>query len=338
MINELALFAGGGGGLLATEWLLGWQTVCYIEKEPYAVEIIKARIKDGFLHDAPIWDDANTFDGHPWAGLVDVVSAGFPCQPFSNAGKRLADKDDRNGWPATIRIIREVRPTIAWLENVASLTSYKYFGTILGDLAEAGYGVIWNCLSAKAIGANHERNRLWLLAYSESELGKLRQFTREAKLLAQGHGVAWHVAHANGREKGCQPENKNGREAKFGNVGSNISDPNSERREKLSDERVAGDALIAGRSNNAKFAHTDNPTSTRQRKHSGQIYEESKSKRFELGGSAGWWAIEPKLGRVAHGVARRLDRHKAIGNGQVPEVARSAFIMLLERVIERIDK
>src|SRR3990172_13273064 len=85
-VNELALFAGAGGGLLASKWLLGWRTVCYVEWETYAVEVLKARIRDGWLDDAPIWDDAFTLDGRPWRGCVDIVTAGFPCQPFSIAG------------------------------------------------------------------------------------------------------------------------------------------------------------------------------------------------------------------------------------------------------------
>src|SRR5579859_4158515 len=149
-MNELALYAGGGGGLLASR-LLGWRTVCYVERDPYCVQVIKARIKDGWLDDAPIWDNARTFGGRRWRGLVDVVSGGFPCQPFSGAGNRLADRDPRNLWPATLRIIRAVRPEWCFLENVSRLITYPYFGRILGDLAESGFDCAWECLPASAV-------------------------------------------------------------------------------------------------------------------------------------------------------------------------------------------
>jgi DNA (cytosine-5)-methyltransferase 1 len=93
-VNELALFAGAGGGLLATTHLLKWRTVCYVEWDDYCISVLKQRIADGYLHDAPIWDDVRTFDGRPWAGCVDIVTAGFPCQPFSAAGKQQGEDDE----------------------------------------------------------------------------------------------------------------------------------------------------------------------------------------------------------------------------------------------------
>lgn len=77
-LRELSLFSGGGGGLLASKWLLGWRTIGYVEFAEYPIKIIRARIKDTYLDDAPIFGDIKEFDGKPWRGLVDVISAGFP--------------------------------------------------------------------------------------------------------------------------------------------------------------------------------------------------------------------------------------------------------------------
>jgi len=170
-LTELSLFSGAGGGLLGTTHLLGWRTVCYVEWDAYAVEVIKARIRDGYLHDAPIWNDAFTFDGRPWAGLVDVVTAGFPCQPFSVAGKGLAENDPRNGWPAVIRILREVRPRFALLENVPNLLAKPYARVIFGELAEAGFDARWDCISAAELGANANETHGGLLFSSADLLG-----------------------------------------------------------------------------------------------------------------------------------------------------------------------
>ena len=167
-MNELALFAGIGGGLLGTK-LLGWNPICAVEINPYRRRVLLQRQQDGFLGRFPIWDDARTFDGTAWRGRVDVVTAGFPCQPFSVAGRQRGEADERNLWPETIRIIREVGPRFAFLENVPGLLVHPCFGTILGELAESGFGVRWRCLSAAELGAPHRRGRLWIVAHADKE-------------------------------------------------------------------------------------------------------------------------------------------------------------------------
>jgi len=163
-LRELSLFSGAGGGLLGSR-LLGFRTVCYVENNPYCIEVLKARIREGYLCDAPIWGDIKTFDGRPWAGCVDVVTAGFPCQPFSVAGKQKGEADDRNMWPETIRVIREVRPPYALCENVSGIIggSHGYFGRILDDLSQSGYDARWRIVSAADVGAPHLRKRLWIV-------------------------------------------------------------------------------------------------------------------------------------------------------------------------------
>ncbi len=160
-MRELSLFTGVGGGLLGTK-LLGWTCVCAVEIEPYCQEVLVRRQADGWLDPFPIWPDVRTFDGTAWRGRVDVVTAGFPCQPFSLAGKRKGADDERNGWPDTARIIGEVRPRYALLENVPGLLRSGYFGTVIGDLAALGYDARWDVFSASECGAPHQRDRLWI--------------------------------------------------------------------------------------------------------------------------------------------------------------------------------
>jgi len=165
-LKEISLFSGVGGGVLASR-LLGWETVAYVEWDDFAKKVLKARIEDGSIHDAPIFSDAQEFDGAAWQGKADVISAGFPCQPFSVTGLREGVNDERNMWPATLRVIRDVRPRYAFLENVPGLLSegHGYFGTVLGDLAESGFDAVWDVISASSVGAPHRRDRLWILAY-----------------------------------------------------------------------------------------------------------------------------------------------------------------------------
>ena len=163
ILNELALFAGAGGGILGGK-LLGWRTVCAVEWEPYPASVLCARQNDGLLPPFPIWDDVQTFDGKPWRGIVDVVSGGFPCQDISAAGKGAGIDGERSGmWREMARIIHEVRPKFVFVENSPMLTS-RGLGTVLGDLASMGFDARWGVLGAADVGANHQRDRIWIVA------------------------------------------------------------------------------------------------------------------------------------------------------------------------------
>jgi DNA (cytosine-5)-methyltransferase 1 len=167
-VNELALFAGAGGGILGGK-LLGWRTVCAVEWEPYPASVLVARQNDGLLPAFPIWDDVQTFDGKPWRGIVDVVSGGFPCQDISSAGKGAGIDGERSGmWREMARIIHEVRPRFAFVENSPMLTS-RGLGTVLGDLASMGFNARWGVLGASDVGANHQRERIWIVANAMRE-------------------------------------------------------------------------------------------------------------------------------------------------------------------------
>ena len=183
-MNELALFAGAGGGILGGK-LLGWRTVCAVEWEAYPASVLCARQNDGFLPPFPIWDDVQTFDGKPWRGIVDVVSGGFPCQDISAAGKGAGIDGERSGmWREMARIIREVRPQFVFVENSPMLTS-RGLGRVLGDLAAMGFDARWGVLGAKDIGASHQRDRIWIVgkvSNTRHNDGKQRNITKlEAK-------------------------------------------------------------------------------------------------------------------------------------------------------------
>lgn len=161
----MALFAGAGGGILGGK-LLGWECVCAVEWEPYPAAVLAARQNEGFLPPFPIWDDVQTFDGRPWRGLVDVVSGGFPCQDISAAGKGEGITGERSGmWKHMARIIGEVRPRYALVENSPILTS-RGLGVVLGDLAAMGYDAEWGVLGAIHAGGPCERERIWVMASS----------------------------------------------------------------------------------------------------------------------------------------------------------------------------
>jgi len=178
-MRELSLFSGAGGGLLATHHLLGWECIGYVEINDYCQQVIKQRIEDGLLPQAPTFGDIRAFIDQGYAeryrGMVDVITAGFPCQPFSIAGSGLAEEDDRNMWPETRESIRIIAPECVFLENVPGLLSSDYAITIFNELAEIGYEVLPPLrLGADDVGANHRRKRIWIVAYAGSRRSKAR--------------------------------------------------------------------------------------------------------------------------------------------------------------------
>ena len=233
-MNELALFAGSGGGLLASH-LIGLRTVCAIERDEYCQHVLVQRQNERILQPFPIWDDVCTFDGRLWKGSIDVVSGGFPCQAFSTAarGRNIASK---NLWGEMLRITREVCPEFVFAENVAE----RAILTAKQDLEAEGYSCQHIKLSAKDLGADHIRDRYWLLAHSDNNGKLLSTLNAKAPVLQEFRASVW---------------------------------------ETNSDEL-----------------------------------------------------------RVVDGMAHRLDRFKATGNGQVPIVAATAFLFLLGKTLDKVNK
>jgi DNA (cytosine-5)-methyltransferase 1 len=302
-MNELALFAGAGGGILGGK-LLGWRTVCAVEWEPYPASVLIARQNDGILAPFPIWDDVRTFDGRPWRGRVDVVSGGFPCQDISSAGKGAGIDGARSGmWAHMARIIREVQPQFAFVENSPMLTS-RGLGRVLGDLAAMGYDARWGVFGAVDAGAPHKRDRIWIVAHAAKLLGNGGNHQTgicvEGESLPQFGDRGWSQNVADALRNGSQGQREDGDAA--GSVGL-CSRKGSDQIEHLRD--TAGEGLSLGINGSV-----------------GRPQSLPESERSD------WWATEPDVGRVAHGVAARVDRLKAIGNGQVPAVAALAWKIL----------
>ena len=280
-MNELALFAGAGGGILGGD-LLGWRTICAVEWEPYPASVLCARQNEGVLPPFPIWDDVQTFDGRPWRGRVDVVSGGFPCQDISAAGKGAGIDGERSGmWGHMARIVREVGPRFVFVENSPMLTS-RGLGRVLGDLATLGYDARWGVLGAHHTGAPHKRDRIWIVAHAMHQRSQ-----RHGGKLAR-------IRNQTGRQK---------QDRQIGICGKIVADPPG-----------------VGQSRQGESERSLDSTQNSQGK---------ADKSFHASeGIPAWWITEPNVGRVAHGVAARVDRLKAIGNGQVPAVAALAWQIL----------
>jgi DNA (cytosine-5)-methyltransferase 1 len=349
-MNELALFAGAGGGILGGK-LLGWRTVCAVEWEAYPASVLCARQNDGLLESFPIWDDVQTFDGKPWRGIVDVVSGGFPCQDISAAGKGAGIDGERSGmWGEMARIIYEVRPRFVFVENSPMLTS-RGLGRVLGDLASMGFDARWGVLGAADIGANHQRDRIWIVARWKGDLPhaqhdrirwweqQQKSIEEETRKLANARCELWD--EGNSRDLDAQEEigtsspifNQSGGQG----CGEDQVDYSN-------CERLEGNNNIKKSSNGIQPMSgkrcDEVPDSSSVRSQGQGQYEQSinstKSRKGQTiepvyGRSPDFWAVEPNVGRVANGVADRVDRLKAIGNGQVPLCAATAWRILSEQ-------
>ena len=275
-MNELALFAGSGGGILGGH-LLGWRTVAAVEIEDYPRRVLLQRQADGLLPRFPIWDDICTFDGHPWRGKVDVISGGFPCQDISAAGKGDGLDGERSGlWTHMARVVSEVRPLFVFVENSPMLTTRG--GTrVIADLTQMGYDTRWTVMGAADIGAPHQRDRMWILGKAtNSTVNRLQKQADQRILESQGR-TELQLGEPRDTDKLAYAQRKG-----------------------LERQSDSGEQEVARSGCSGAF------------------------------GDKRWWSVEPNVGRVAHGVACRVDRLKAIGNGQVPLCAATAWRVLNE--------
>ena len=316
-MNELSLFSGSGGGVLATTHLLNWRTVGYVEFNPYCQQVLAQRIKDELLDQAPIFGDVRAFIAEGYAdaykGMVTVISAGFPCQPFSVAGRQKAEDDPRNMWPATLDVIRRVRPRYCFLENVPGLLSrkHRYFETILKDLAESGYNAKWKVISAAEVGAPHKRDRLFIVAnklvadsdtgFSEGADKEIR--TRRHAIKSSSQDLAYTESQSSDGRKDHTRVSVERQEVSESGDSSGSS--------RMADTNVKG---LEG------YGSESRSVQERETEHSAWDQGETHQSK--------WWESEPDVGRVAHGVASRVDRLKALGNGQVPLVVARAWEIL----------
>lgn len=174
-MRVLSLCSGVGMHDVGLGAVFDARTVCYVEREAFSASQLAALMEAGCLDAAPVWSDLATFDARPWRGVVDCVVAGLPCQPYSVAGKQLGNTDKRaigdGDGPIVhfLRIVRECRPAVVFLENVPAWVVGGWFRPVGEQLCELGYELEAPLfLGADDVGASHQRERVWLMAYEPS--------------------------------------------------------------------------------------------------------------------------------------------------------------------------
>ena len=203
-VRGLSLCSGIGGLDLGLERSVqGYRTICYVEREAFPAAVLAARMEEGSLFPAPIYSDLRSFDGFQWAGCVDILLAGYPCQPYSLCGKGRGASDPRHLWPEVFRIICEVQPRIVFLENVLGHVR-RGLSDVLRDLASVGFDCEWGVFSAEEAGAPHLRKRVFALAYSSGsnvrvEQGRGSGSSRKGASKPGDNGQQKQVAYSNGK-------------------------------------------------------------------------------------------------------------------------------------------
>ncbi len=287
-LRVLDLFSGIAGFSLGLERTGGFETVAFCEMKPHAQAVLAKNFPG-----VPCHSDVTTY---PFTeGEADVITAGFPCQDISFAGVGAGLAGARSGlYREVVRALRVVRPRFAILENVAALLS-RGLGTVLGDVASVGYDAEWHCIPASAVGAPHRRDRVWIVANARGEQHEGHSAPLSGSLAAQLSEAV--MANANA-ERELQPQGA------VEDLWRWLGDSS----EALADTRSVG---REGRSLVVESQCQVNG------KHTGGKAPRGSG---ETGTGRGWWATEPRLGRVAHGVPNRLDRLEELGNAVVPQI------------------
>jgi DNA (cytosine-5)-methyltransferase 1 len=304
-MNVLSLFAGIGGLDLGLE-RAGMSVVGQVEIDPYCQRVLAKHWPE-----VPRHDDVRTAVAW-WLGrtrpAVDVVAGGFPCQPVSTAGRRLAQADERWLWPAAWAVIRDLRPRYAIMENVPGLLA-RGMGDVLADLAEIGYDAEWDCIPAATVGAPHRRDRVFVVAYPRRRIVWLQPEPvagRGGPSVAGHNGANGHVADAIGDGLKRLTEFSTRRE------------PIRHRLRANPDGCDSGLADASGKGSPRRSSEPGGRPGETRRLEPERLGHVFAGHRPVAGGH---WASEPDVGRVAHGIPARVDRLRALGNAVVPQVA-----------------
>ena len=275
----LDLFSGIGGFSLGLQNTGGFETVAFCEIEPFCHKVLKKHWQD-----VPIYNDIKelTYEKMQADGIEPtVITGGFPCQDISNAGQGKGIIGERSSlWSEYARIIKDVQPTWAIIENVSALRS-KGLTLVLQNLSEIGYNAEWHCIPCTAVGGLHRRDRIWIIAY-KGKVGNSNN-SRSGTSQRRTYGVR---KEEDERWEG-QPQSRSSRSSSTVANSSSIRQPR---------QRACGNASDTT-----------------------QIVKRKAIKSFN-GRVRNFWTTEPNVGRVAYGIPQRVDRLKGLGNAVVPQI------------------
>ena len=330
MDHILSLCTGIGGldiGLHAGLRAVGHspRTVCYVEREAFAVACLGKAIEEGRLDDAPIWLGDLQLMPLDLFPRIDIITGGYPCQPFSSAGTRKGENDDRHLWPSVLETVRALRPRGVFFENVAGHISLGLFD-VLSDLESSGYRTAWGCYSAASVGAPHRRERVFILGLADSSDYEPKEPEGDDGLDGKREEI-WRRELLDARiGAGRRDERGNSTQGTEGNeFGPSRAGDTTLMADAASVNRGSRSAQQEDREESS--ARGELADACRRRQHE-TAHKWPSSPGDRQGTNEPSRTIEPRLGGNAHGLPDRVDRLRALGNSVVPQQAEMAFIDL----------
>ena len=289
MLKTLDLFSGIGGFAVGLEATNFFKTTCFVEQEPYCKEVLRHHFPEvPILGDIKNVKRSDLPDPDP-----DVIVGGFPCQPFSSAGLQKAQSDSRHLFPEMFRLIKECRPSWIIGENVIGIVKLG-LDEVLTDLENEGYATRTFNIPACAVGAPHLRQRVWIIAHSDSK----RKSNGAIDAQAQGELVAdpsisGLQEHGYGQTKDAIERSKD------------VADPQSKRHGRGSSKKCGNEQRII------LPKEQEGGEMGREAEGCGEPHRPDQ-----------WWESEPPVGRLAHGVPNRVSQIRALGNSIIPQIAK----------------
>ena len=300
------------------------RAVVHVEIEAFAVENLAQQMEQGLVAPAPIWTDIKTFNGRPFRGKVHGITGGYPCQPFSVAGKRGGGEDPRHLWPYYTRLIDAVRPVWCEFENVYGHLSLGY-DVVRGDLHRLGYQVAEGIFSAEEVGAPHLRKRLFILAVDNARIDGLRQeYHLQAGRNGAEPGGEGQLADATGERKRKQADQAN-------------AQPNEGRaRGEFGNTSQLADGGVPGLQGHAGYEHGAGGARVGQ----GGSAAQGSVLRWPAGRGQAQYEWEPprvesSVGYVLAGHNFREDLLRMAGNAVVEQQAAYAWVTLWNQILNR---
>ena len=324
-LRHLDLFSGIGGFSLGLEATGGFETVAFCDIEEYPRKVLEKH----WPHVKQYTDIKElTYDKLKSDGLVsntekiDIITGGYPCQPFSVAGRKKGEKDPRHLWPEYFRLVQELRPTWVIGENVSGHIKLG-LDTVLKNLESEGYSARTFSISASSVGANHQRERVWIIANSKcnglTTSEKRGGFEKTISNQSKGKNDTLNV------ERTSSVSETSSDVANTKNIGSILSSHEEERQRnstRCSEGQFERDGSTMANTNSERGCSRET-----RREDAENVGQSSRSEE-----ASGWWDIEPNVGRVAHGVSARVHRLKSLGNSLVPQIPYYIGLSILQSI------
>jgi len=318
-LRHLDLFSGIGGFSLGLESTGGFETVAFCDIEKYCLQVLEKRFPG-----VPRYTDIKelNYDKIKSDGLfpIDIITGGYPCQPFSVAGRKKGEEDPRHLWPEMFRLVQELRPSWVIGENVSGHIKLG-LDTVLKNLESEGYSARTFSISASSVGANHQRERVWIIANSERNgLTTSEKRGGFEKTISEQQKRENNTFNSE-RASSIPLSSKNVEDTRQHGGGLEPSG-NTESTRRRSSEKTKWSTNADQTSGSSKGEETLADTNSER----GRSWETRHKDAKNVGQSSrgeeanNWWDIEPNVGRVAHGVPKRVDRLKSLGNSLVPHI------------------